>query len=385
MAKIKVLHIVTRLGPGGVTLPLIALSKYVNKEKFDFSFIAGLERDLRFDKSKKALGEGMNLTIIPYLQREINPLKDFLSLVRLYFFIKRGDFDIVHTHTSKAGVLGRIASKLAKVSVIIHHTHGHVFKGMFNPFLTRIFILIEKVMALITDKIITLTQLGKEDLIQYGIAKPSKFVVIPSGIDLKRFLRVRVNIEEKKKSLGIRDDYPVIGTVAHLVERKGYFYLIKAIAQVKKDYPEIKVLIVGEGYLRNHLENRVEKLGMQKNFLFLGARDNVEEIYPLLDLFILSSVNEGMGRALLEAMACGKAVVATKVMGIPELVIDGVSGILVPPKDSDALAEEIINLLRDRNKLRKMGKAGREMVRACSYFDSKAMVKRIENLYQELI
>ncbi len=382
--KIKVLHIVTRLGPGGVTETLRALSKYVNKGAFEFFFVSGLENDLKLDKSKKAIAGGMNLKIIPGLKRNINPWSDLLSLISLYLFIKKGNFDIVHTHTSKAGFLGRIAARLAKVPVTIHQPHGHVFKGMFDFFTTRLFIFLEKTAALITDKIITVTRLGKEEHIRYGIASPDKFIVIPSGIDLERFLKVEVDIKKGRRDLGIENEYPIVGTVAHLVKRKGYLYLLKAISQVKKIHSKIKVLIVGEGALRPHLEKQVKKMGLERNFLFLGEREDVEVIYPLLDLFVLSSVNEGMGRVLIEAMASGRPVAAARIMGIPELVIDGLTGRLASPKDSDALAEAIIDLLGDKEKLSKMGLAAKKKVEASSQFDDKVMVKRIESLYQEL-
>lgn len=383
--KIKVLHVVTRFGPGGVTEALFSINRHADKNTFEIYFISGLEEDLKFDKSALAKEKGLRVEIVPYLQREINLFRDTISLIRLYKFIKAGKFNIVHTHCSKAGVLGRIAARLAGVSVIIHQPHGHVFKGMFKKVPTVFFIIIEKVLSLITDRIVVLTEQGRLDHVRFRISRNKKFEVIPHGIDFDRFYNVKIDIKDKKNRLGLLDCPLVLGTVAHLVERKGYPFLFAAIKEVKKLFPALKLIIVGEGHLKTNLENMACEYGISDNCEFLGPRDDVCEIYPILDIFVLCSVNEGMGRVLIEAMSCGKPIVATDVMGITSVVRNNITGLLVKSRDYKAIAEAIIKLAQNKELASQIGVAAKLEFISNPAFRDTIMVERIENLYKEIL
>lgn len=403
----KVLHIITRLDKGGsaqnTLLTVRGLSQIteVRRQKSEDRRQRTEDRRQKSDyrlqttesnwiKYKVTLVTGsvsdvdisdINVVIIPELGREINPVVDIVCLFKLYKFIKEGRFDIVHTHSSKAGFLGRIAAKLAGVATIFHTPHGHIFYGYFNSYITQIFILLERFAAKFTDRIISLTDSETWDYIKFRIAPKEKFLTIHSGIKIERFMNTKVNKIEKLKELGIIES-PVVISVARLVPIKGHKYLIDAASRVVRIIPNVKFLLVGGGHLREKLEKQVQHLSIRESVLFLDEREDVPELLACADIFTICSLNEGMGRAIVEAMAAGLPVVATKVCGIPDVVEDGVTGILVPPKDPVSLSMTILKLLKDRELAKKMGEEGRKRARM---FGVEEMVSKIENLYEELM
>ncbi|MEE9118703.1 MAG: glycosyltransferase, partial [Calditrichia bacterium] len=221
MSKIKVLHIITRLDKGGSAENTLLTVSLLNKEEFSTALISGPTIDPDKEIANFIVQKKLDYFLIPELEREINPWKDIKAFWVIFNFIKKEKIDIVHTHTSKAGILGRWAAKLARVKIIIHTPHGHTFYGYFGRFKTKLFIYLERLTGLITDKIITLTQIGKEEHIKYRIAKPDKFVPIYSGIDVEEFVNFRVDIIKEKEKLNIPLNVPVIGTVTRLDPVKG--------------------------------------------------------------------------------------------------------------------------------------------------------------------
>lgn len=378
-----VLHIITRLAEGGSSENTILTVSGLNREKYETYLMSGITRPPERGMDDLALKLGINLEVIPELVREIDPSKDLKALMKIYRYIRRYNFDIVHTHTSKAGFIGRIAARLARVPIIIHTPHGHIYYGYFGILKSRLFIMLEKLVAFFTDRIITLTELGKEEHIKYKIAPPGKFVAIYSGIKLEKYSAASVDVKRKKEEIGIKDDQPVIGCVARLVPVKGHIYLIKAAKIVIDALPDVQFILAGDGELEMELKEFSRALGIESNIHFLGRRDDIPELLQIFDIFVLPSLNEGMGRVILEAMAAGKPVIATRVGGIPEIVKDGITGILVPPENPDFLAEAIISLIKNRDLGEKFGLEGK--MRLDSKFTSQAMVERIEQLYDELI
>ena len=332
----------------------------------------------------------INLIVFPELVREISLLNDIKAFFKIYKYIKKNSFNIVHTHSSKAGILGRWAAWLAKTKIIVHTPHGHIFYGYFNPIKSRFFIILEKITALITNRIITLTKKGIEDHVRFGISHPEKFVHAYSGIDMNKFKNKSYD-PNKKKELGISDDRTVIGTVSRLDPVKGNKYFIEAIKCVKDKighkevFSEAIFLIIGDGSQREEIEEMIEKYGIKDKVILTGMREDVASIFPLFDIFVLSSLMEGMGRVLLEVMVHGKPIIASDVGGIPELVQDGKTGILVPPKDAHAIADAVIRLLEDKDLRNKMGEnAGlcvNEIEDGFPKFGIEAMVNRIKKIY----
>lgn len=379
LTKVKILHIITRLDKGGSSENTLLTASGLDKKRFDVTLIFGKTNDPDGQVKSALSNNEINYHIIPQLIREVNPWSDLIAFLKLYVIMKKENFNIVHTHTSKAGILGRWAAKLAGVKVIIHTPHGHIFYGYFGPIRNKLFILLERLTARITDKIITLTQRGKDEHIKFKISKADKFMPIYSGIELEKFIDANYDPVLARESLGISPNGPVIGTITRLEPVKGNIYLIEAIPHIIKIFPTLKVIIAGDGTQRKMIENRIEALSLTRNVVLLGATNEVSKVLSALDIFVLSPLNEGMGRCLLEAMAMSKPVIATSVGGISEIVEDNVTGLLVPPKDSRKLAKAIIYLLANKEKAVEMGQTARK--RLNHNFSSKAMIDEISALY----
>jgi len=388
MRKIKVLYIITRLVHGGAQDIALLTCANLDGKRYEKKFVAGPQTGTEGDLFEKARQMGIEPVIIPELVREVDLIKDLIAIFKLYCLIAREKFDIVHTFTSKAGFVGRVAAWMARVPVIVQSHQGHIFQSEgqipgVSPKQIKLFLWLEKFAALITDRIITLTNLEIEQQVQIGVAKPDKFTAIYNAVDLKRFINVDVPILKKKKELGLSPECPVVGTVARLSSEKGHRYLLEAAAMVCEAFPSVQFLLIGDGILRKDLEKQAIELGISENVVFLGLRKDVPEILPVIDLFVLPSLYEGFGIVLVEAMAAGKPVVATRVGGIPEVVVDGKTGILAPPKEPKRIAEAIITLLQDKAQAQKMGQAGHK--RAIEHFGLEAMMNKIHHLYEELL
>jgi glycosyltransferase involved in cell wall biosynthesis len=334
------------------------------------------------EKIAMARNKGVKCVPLPPLVREINPLQDFRTFVSLWILIQREKPDIVHTHSSKAGFLGRWAAWFAGVPLIVHTPHGHVFFGHFNPIMSRIFLLVEKITALITDRMVALTEGEKNDYVELSSIKPERIDIIHSGVDIERYLETQVNIENKKRSIGLNPKSLVVGTVGWLLPIKGPMHLLNAMIKIWQSLAEVQLVYVGKGDQEKVLKQHAMKMGVSDKVKYLGWRDDVHELMPLFDLFALPSMNEGMGRVLVEAMAAGKAVVASNVGGIPDLVHHGQNGFLVEPGDVIGLSVAIEKLLADENLRHEMGKKGQAM--ADNFSESK-MIKKIDALYASLL
>lgn len=382
MKKLKVLHIITRLDKGGSAENTFLTATGLERNNYEVTLMSGPVEDPDQDR-KKEIGEwGIRHIFVPELVRNISLTNDLIAFLKIYRALRKEKFDIVHTHTSKAGLLGRLAAKLVRIPIIIHTPHGHVFFGYFGSFKTKIFILLEKLASCLTDKIVALTNGEKEDYIASKVAGKEKLAVISSGIDLKRFREP--SSEEKqnlKKELKIPENSLVVGTVGRLVPVKGPEFLIEASKIIVSKCPGTHFLFAGDGHLRQSLEKKACRMGVRKNIVFLGWRDDVSKIISIFDIFVLPSLNEGMGRVLVEAMALRKPIVASRVGGIPDLVAHGKNGFLVQPKNPVELARHIQDLLENRAKRETMGFAGKEII---SNFSKEKMIEDTEKLYEEL-
>lgn len=382
--KIKVLHVITRLVVGGAQENTVSTVKLLDPEKFETILVSGpSDDDKEGSLESDVISAGINIVIIKDLVREPSLLKDISSLVRLFCLMKKNGFDIVHTHCSKAGILGRMAAKLAGVPIIIHTPHGHVFYGYFNKIVSWFFIVLERFAGLFTDRIITLTDKGKKEHIHYKIAKPEKFITIYSGIDLRHFVENKTDRAFKKKELHLKETDFIIGTIARLSEIKGIGYLINAAPDIVRHIPDAKLLLVGDGPLKNELINLSINLKVDKKVQFLGLRKDISEIISIMDIFVLPSLNEGMGKVFLQVQAVGKPIVATDVGGVREIVKDGENGIVIPPRDSSAIAGACVKLFKNGDLRSKMGENGRASID--HRYSVETMVDNIESLYDEMI
>ena len=344
------------------------------------------ETKLVEDQLETAKKQGIEIIDVPSLIRRISPIDDLRALVAIYRHIRKIQPQIVHTHTSKAGLLGRLAAWLARVPIVIHTPHGHVFYGHFSRLLSRIFLQMEKLLGRVTHHQIALTPEEGKDYLNLGVAKSNNLSVIHSGVDLAFFKRNASGRNPKGNELAIPPDSLVVGYVGWLIPIKGVTYLVDAMAEVIQRHPTSLLVLVGKGDEKGEeeikLNKQVENLGIADSVRFLGWRSDVNKIMGCFDIFVLPSLNEGMGRVLVEAMAAGLPIVASRVGGIPDLVKHGENGILVPPANAGALEQAISDLLSDKARRKRMGEAGKKM---CRPYSVEAMVEKIDNLYARLL
>ena len=385
----KILHIITRLDMGGsaqnTLLTCLKLSR-----KYEMVLVCGLSQESNMTDSEReavdkqidqAHENGVKIIKVSSLVRRISPVSDILALCDLIRIIKAEKPDVVHTHTSKAGLLGRMAAKIVSAPNIVHTPHGHIFFGHFGPVFSKIFLWIEKVFSTITDRVVALTGGESRDYKELNVYAPEKISEIHSGVDIEKFKRSPVGAVEKKRALGLDQNGLVVGFIGWLLPIKGPMHLLKAMENVWRDRDDVILVYIGKGDLDVDLRAEALKISANGRINFLGWRNDIDEIMPVFDIFVLPSLNEGMGRVLVEAMAAGKPIVASNVGGIPDLVKHNHNGLLVPPGDEKALAAAIMQLINDPEKAKMMGQCGREL---CHQFSLDAMIEKIDQLYMEL-
>lgn len=363
---------------GGTRKHLMYLATNLDKDKFDITVICSTLRDSSFYSDiEKLIREGINVKVIQ-MRREINPVRDLQALVKIYRFLRREKFDIVHTHSSKAGFLGRLAAKLSGVPVILYTPHAFSFhRGILGT--NRFYLFLERFAAIFTDKIIAVSEGEKKIAIENRVAAPEKIVTIENGIRLSEFDGRETDAGSLKAALGIGEDSSVVGMVARLSTQKGYQYFLKASKEVSRQFPNVKFVLVGHGEQWRRAHDIINELGIDKHVIMTGQMVNTIRIYPIFDVFVLSSLWEGLPYVVLEAMAMGKPVIASRIPGIEDAVIDRETGYLVDPGDVSGLSAAIVDLLTDRGTAAGMGMKGRMEIE--NRFTLKDKMRKIENLY----
>ncbi len=381
--KIMICHIITRMDKGGAPDIVRILFDKFDFDKFDLTLIYG--KTLHPSRKTQEFLERITDRAIqvPSLQRDVNPIKDLIAFFKILSLLRKNKFDIVHTHTAKAGVLGRIAATLAGARCILHSPHGHDFYGYFGFLASRLIIWIERFAGLFCDKIHALTELEKNDMLHFRICPAEKIEVIYSGIEPSFYKADEVSRRAEKNEFLGKEDKFLVGMVGRLEPVKGPQYFIEAALLSAEKIKNAKFLVVGEGSLRGSLEKRVRDAKLEGKFIFTGWREDVPDIYPLLDILVLPSLNEAVGRSVLEAQANGVPVVATRVGGVPEVIKDKETGVLVAPCDPEALAEQIIYLLEHEPIRKKMSEAARLWVN--ERFSDARMVESFAGLYKKMI
>ncbi|MFH1282272.1 MAG: glycosyltransferase family 4 protein [bacterium] len=388
MKKIKILNIITRLDRGGSAENTILTVSHIRNDKFDNLLISGPTNDPDGSISEFIKKQEVDVHYLSYLVRQINPIKDILAFFWLLFFIRRHKFDIVHTHASKAGIIGRWAAFFAGTKAIIHTPHGHVFYGYYGRLKSALFVLLEKITALITKKIITLTPKGIDEHVSFGVAKEEKFISIHSGVDIDYYISMNTDAVKVKSSIGISENDFVVGTVTRLEKVKDNKTLIKAFNEVLKVNKNAVLLIVGDGSERDMLEKLVKHFGIEYSVKFLGLRKDAPEIMSIFDVFAMASLNEGMGKVYVQASALGKPIVGTRVGGVEDVVLDGKTGVLVSSGDYRALGEAVLSLANDKDKRERFGKEALSYVTSkengLMRFSVQLMISKLEDLYENV-
>jgi glycosyltransferase involved in cell wall biosynthesis len=384
MDKTTVVHIITKLELGGAQQNTLFTVSHLDREVYQPVLISGTEGIL-VEEAKQL--SGVNVHFVSDLVREINPLKDFRALVKIRRILKqiregaKSSKVIVHTHSSKAGVLGRWAACLAGLRLIVHSVHGFSFND-YQPVLVRSFyILLERITALITTAFVTVSEADRGEGIRRRIFTKANVSLIRSGIDIKRFDDLPSDRISLRRNLGIDQHAPVIALIACFKPQKAPLDFVRVAKMVLDERSDALFYLVGDGRLRFQIEQLIEELNIRDKVILLGWRRDIPEIMHSIDLLVLTSLWEGLPRVLPQAMASGVPVVATNVNGAPEAIRNGLNGYLLPPGDRAGMAKKIIYLINNPEEARKMGRKGRELVEE---FDIWKMVKQQEVLYHNL-
>ncbi|MBI2217763.1 MAG: glycosyltransferase [Candidatus Rokubacteria bacterium] len=379
--RLSVLHVITRLTLGGSAENTIASAVALARAAYAPAVATGVaESDAAVLEDARA--RGCRILDAPGLGREASARRDLIALGRLVRFMRRERPAIVHTHTSKAGFLGRLAARLTGVPAIIHQPHGHVFYGYWGRRRTALYIGLERLAARWCDRIVTLTDRGAEEHLARGIGRRDQYRTVPSGVPTAEIRSHALSRLEARRELGLPRDAFVVAGLGRLVPIKGFDVLVGVLRDVQRAVPRARVVLIGDGPERSRLEAMAAALGVAGGLLMPGARTDAVRLLSAADVLAAPSRNEGMGRALVEAMALGVPVVATAVGGIPEVIGGGECGRLVPVDDEVALAAALIELARDRALARKLGDAA--MHRA-ERFSTTAADARMLALYEELV
>ena len=379
--KIKIAQVITRMDWGGSPDLLRIICQNLDPQIYELRIFIGLTSHPSVKTEAFLQSFEERITVIPELQRDIRVWKDWFAFWRLYRIFKKEKFDILHTHTAKAGAVGRLAGRLAGIPVVIHTPHGHNFYGYFNGFITRIIVLIERGLAVLTDKIIALTVLERSDYLKFGVAENEKIALVYTGLELDDFLPK--DPEGLKAGLDINKEDKVVGYVGRLDSVKGAQFFVEAARICLLENPAMRFILIGEGELRSCLEKKVSSWGLKDKVRFLGWREDVADLMSIMDILVLPSLNEAVGIVLIEAQSLGVPVVASNVGGIPEIVKDKQTGILVRPGDPQEIAGAVNGLLSDPRKMQEMSAAARSWVRG--KFKAGDMVRAISDIYQEAL
>jgi glycosyltransferase involved in cell wall biosynthesis len=370
---------------GGPAYHVSLLSGRMDRDRYETLLLTGALGNGEGSFEGLADRYGASRRVVPGLRPDLHPARDLQALVNLMRVIREFRPDVVHTHTAKAGALGRLAAILTPGArpLIVHTYHGHVLTGYFGRTLSAVYRYTERVLAMISDRLIGVSEATVDELVGLRVAPAGKFRTIPIGLDLERLLAVeRSDGDSFRAEVGAGFEDVLAVFVGRLVPIKRVDVLIEAVAIASAREPRLRVAIVGDGELRSSLEQRVSHLGLEKTVHFLGFREDLPHVAAGSDLAVLSSDNEGTPVALIEAAAAGLPAISTAVGGVADIVTES-TGILVAAGDIHAFADALLRLASDRDARLRMGLTAREHVR--ERFAALRLVSDIEGLYRELL
>jgi glycosyltransferase involved in cell wall biosynthesis len=385
--RVKVLRVIARLNVGGPALHVAYLTAGLADRGYDTLLVAGTVA--RGEESMAFVAQQRDLRIetLDELHRDVAPFNDVRAIFQLARLIRRERPTILHTHTAKAGAVGRIAALLAggaRPPVIVHTFHGHVLRGYFSAASTAGFRMLERWLAKATTALIAVSPEVRDDLVRLGVAPAAKFRVVRLGIELEE--RVATDAgkrEETRRLLGVSSDAFVVGWVGRMTAVKRTGDVLEGLRGLLDRNVDAYLMLVGDGPDRDDAERAAHDLGIARRCLFLGYQDDVAALYSAIDVLILPSANEGTPVSVIEALAAERPAVATRVGGVPDVIRDGVDGYLVDPGDIDELAERLARLARNPLERAKMGAAGR--ARVLERYTVARLVEDTDELYRSLL
>ena len=375
----RVLRVVTRLNVGGPARQAVFLTRELAARGFETRLAWGASGP---GEGQITLPDDCPSSYLPWLSREINPMGDLRSLAALRGIVRRWRPQVVHTHLAKAGALGRIAAATVRVPVVAHTFEGHVLQEYFSALRNAAFAAAERHLAARSDALIAVASKVRDDLLGMGIGRENQWHVVPVGVDIASLLSQRVPSHEARSRLGLPLGGSIIGVVGRLAPIKDHRTFFEAAARVVAERPDTTVVVAGDGELRSSLESEARAM-LGDRVRFLGWVQDLPALYGALDVVALTSRLEGTPLALIEAAASGTPAVATAVGGVPEVVRDRETGLLVPPRDPVAVAAQLITLLEDPEGARRMGAEGARWVR--DRFSEERLADDLVLLYGELM
>lgn len=384
---VRVLRVVGRLNMGGPALHVTYLAAGLAERGYETTLVAGSLATGEDSMAFVAERLGVPVLRLEELRRDISPVRDLIAVRRLAGLIRSLRPHILHTHTAKAGALGRIAAMLAgdaRPPIVVHTFHGHVLRGYFGPVRTAAFRRLERWLARRSTALVAVSPQVRDDLVELGVAAPERFTVVRLGIALEE--RVAADGDrraEARRLLGIPPDRFVVGWIGRMTAVKRTEDVVFAFRRLRETGVDARLCLVGDGPDRAAVERRAHDLGVMRQTLFLGFQEDVAPFYAAFDALVLPSVNEGTPVSAIEALAAGRPVVATRVGGVPDVVRDGEDGYLVDPGAVDDLAARLATLAADPGLRERMGAAGRDRVRKRYAVDR--LVDDVDRLYRSLL
>lgn len=372
-------HIITSLELGGAQQNTVFTVSHLDASRFRAVLITGEPGML--DQDAKAL-PGVDFYQVPTMVRLLRPWRDLRALVSLTMLLRTLRPAIVHTHSSKAGVLGRLAAWFAGVPIIIHTVHGFGFTRYQPPLLRHLLLSAERIVARLTTRFFAVSEANRRQGVAAGLFPADRCTVIRSGVDLAAFRQTRVDAHQKKRELGLEPTGPVVGMIAPFKPQKAPVDFVRVADLVHRSRPDVQFLLVGDGELRGAVEAERAERGLVTVLRLAGWRRDIPGILRCLEVLVLTSLWEGLPRVYLEALASGVPVVGTRVDGAAEVVRDGVTGFLTEPGDVRALAERVLHVLAHPEEAKRMGRNGQALP---SEFDIHEMVRQQEREYDTLL
>lgn len=375
-----VCHLITKPELGGAQLSTLNILSGLKRDKYRVSVITSPRGILRpeFENLKD-----VSSFFSPFLVRHINPLLDILAFIHIYLIYKSHKYNIVHTHSSKAGIIGRWAARLAGVPVIVHTVHGWSFNEHQGRIKRNFFVFLERITARFTSKIICVSDKDIKTGLRYKIATEDKLVFIKYGIPLKEFRKTSIYPSEKKKQeIGISNMDPVVGMISCLKPQKAPLDYVRTCIEIHHAMPNVNFLLIGDGVLRSKCKRLLDSSDLNGRFIFTGWRRDIPEILDILDVVVLTSKWEGMPISAIEALSKGRPVVATDAGGSSEIIEDGMNGCIVKIGSPNAIAEKILGILKNPQILGSMKKEASLSID--DSFEATRMVDEIECLYGRL-
>ena len=376
--SIRVLTVITRLELGGAQRVALHTASHLDRESFEPGLAWGPGDVL--DDEARAFDHVARFEIND-LVRPVAPLKDLRALAELRASIRRFRPHVVHTHSSKAGVLGRLAARLERVPAVVHTVHGFGFTPLQSPVKRAAFFRAEKTAARWTDHFVAVSRVNRDRGVELGLWKTDQVSVIRAGIDLDRF-RAPGDGRETRRQLGVPDGAPVVTQIGNFKPQKAPLDFIAAAARIAERMPEVRFVMVGDGPLRGEAQNRAAELGLADRVIFCGWWDDIPGLLTATSVSVLSSHHEGLPCSVVESLAAGVPVVATAVDGTPEVIRPGVNGELVAPGDPGGLAAAVLAILGDDERRRSMAAAAAD---GLDDFDRNRMVRQLEELYRWMV